>query len=139
VCQAALVYGFADEAATISQDIVRQAAEDKIGVGPGLNSGEDNDTAVETSNDVLQQLQKMEGEMQSLRQQVESQTKELQQTAAGNRNELVARLKKLLQAERRRNTNLIRRYSRLEMKYEALLRVKTRLQEELESVLEDKS
>ena len=140
VCQAALVYGFADEASTISQDIVKQIAEDKVGVGPGLNSNGDDvsetaDTAGEASTGVLQQLQKMEGEIQALRRQMHTRTTEQQQKASGNRKELVERLNQLLQEERRQNATLMRRYRRLELKYEALLRVKTRLQEKLESAL----
>ena len=131
VCQAALVYGFADEAERISQDIVNQIAEDKVGVGPGLNNGEDDtgisEAAGEVSNDVLQQLKKMEGEIQALRKQMHAGNTG-QQKAAGDQNELVDNLKKLLQEERRRNAALMRKYSRLEMKFEALLRVKKRME-----------
>jgi general secretion pathway protein A len=135
VCQAALVYGFADEAPTINQDIVQQVAEDKVGVGPGLNPGEDDDlapdgSAGEVSHEVLRHLQNMESEIQALRQQVESQTKVLQQKAAGSQNELVAKLDKLLHQERDRNATLMRRYNRLEMKFDALLKIKARLETE---------
>ena len=135
VCQAALVYGFADEAQTISQDILNQIVEDKIGVGIGVNATADQkikapEPVGEISKDVLQHLQIMKSDMQALRQQVDAQTKELQQRAGGNKDALVARLNQLLQEERKRNAALIRHYSRLEIKYEALLRIKKKLEAE---------
>jgi general secretion pathway protein A len=81
-CEAALVYGFADEATRISQNIVKQFIRDKIGVGLGNNSDE--------------------------------------------KDELVARLHQLLLEERKRNAELVRRYSRLEMKYQSLMRCRSR-------------
>jgi len=136
-CEAALVYGFADEAQRISQDIVKQIIQDKIGVGLGdkLPNKQDQSAgsppAEQARQGVLLRLQKMENQMQALRKQIESQTKELQQRAAGNRDELMARLNQLLLEERKRNAELVRRYSRLEMKYRLLLGVKARLEEKL--------
>ena len=105
-CEAALVYGFADEAQRISQDIVKQIIQDKIGVGLGDKSPNKQGESVgsppadQARQGVLLRLQKMESEMQALGKQIASQTKELQQRAAGNRDELVARLTQLLQEER---------------------------------------
>jgi len=135
-CEAALVYGFADEARMISQDIIKQIIQDKIGVGLGEYSGEADEIVsasetAEPSEGVILRLQNMESEVQALRKQIASQIRELQQTAAGNKDDLVAQLNKLLQEERQRNTDLMRRCSRLEIKYQALMRVKARLEEKL--------
>jgi general secretion pathway protein A len=135
-CEAALVYGFADEAQMISQDIVKQIIQDKIGVGLGNGSGNEGGNgnappAAEASEGVLLRLQNMESEMRGLRKQIASQTKDLQQTAAGNKEELVVRLNQLLQEERNRNAELVRRYSRLEIKYQALMQIKTKLEKKL--------
>jgi len=57
LCNAALVYGFADGAKTIGKEIITQIQEDKIGVGLGLDATESLPEAVgaprvETSNDM---------------------------------------------------------------------------------------
>lgn len=76
---------------------------------------------------MLQQLRKMEGEIQALRKEMHSGNSG-KQDDAGGQSDLVGNLKKLLKEERQRNAVLMRKYSRLEMKFEALLRVKKRLE-----------
>jgi general secretion pathway protein A len=142
LCQAALVYGFADEAKTIDKNVVEQITEDKIGLGLEIKADDDPiEPAVQTtaklSRAVKKRMQKLEDEVRHLQLQLETQIKEIEQRAESFKDDLVGSLRNQLKEERKRNTKLLRQYSRLEMKYEALMRVRARLEEELDSTLED--
>ena len=142
LCQAALVYGFADEAKTIGKNIIEQITEDKIGLGLDINAEDiPAEPAVQTtaklSKAVKHRLQRMEDQISQLQLQVETQIKESEQRAENFKDNLVGTLQRQLKQERDRNAKLLRQFSRLEMKYEALMRVRARLEEELDSTLED--
>jgi len=141
LCQAALVYGFADGAETIDGNVIEQITEDKIGLGLDLPTADDRldepaQTTAKLSRAVKRRMVNLENEVSHLRLQLETQIKEIEQRAANFKDELVGSLKNQLKEERTRNTKLLRQYTRLEMKYEALMRVRARLEEELDSSLE---
>ena len=136
LCQAALVYGFADEAETVDKTIIEQISEDKIGLGIEINAAasQDDNTAKNTdkiSKYVLKKLRHLEAEVQNVRLQLETQVKELEDRSDGFKDELIGKLTKLLEEERTRNTRLFRKYTRLQMRYKALQRLRVRLDQKL--------
>jgi general secretion pathway protein A len=142
LCQAALVYGFADEVKTIDKNVVEQITEDKIGLGLEIKADDDPieptvQTTAKLSRAIKKRMQKLEDEVRHLQLQLETQIQEIEQRAESFKDDLVGTLRNQLKEERTRNTKLLRQYTRLEMKYEALMRVRARLEEELDSSLED--
>ena len=127
LCQAALVYGFADEAKTVDKTIIDQISEDKIGIGletkvhPNKVSNASNSTA-KIPQKVLQRLRNLETEVQDIRSQLENQIKLLEEKADGLKDDLVVSLNQLLEDERTRRANLLSKYSRLKMRYEAIIK-----------------
>jgi general secretion pathway protein A len=142
LCQAALVYGFADGAETIGKNIIEQITEDKIGLGLEIEGDEDPmeetvQTTARLSRAVKKRMEKLENEVRHLQLRLETQIQEVEQRAETFKDDLVGSLKSQLREERDRNAKLLRQLSRLEMKYEALMRVRARLDEELDSTLAD--
>ena len=142
LCQAALVYGFADGAETIDKNIIEQITEDKIGLGPEIKGDEDPieetvQTTARLSRAVKKRMEKLENEVGHLQLRLETQIQEVEQRAETFKDDLVGSLESQLREERDRNAKLLRQFSRLEMKYEALRRVRNRVEEELDSTLAD--
>jgi general secretion pathway protein A len=131
LCQAALVYGFADEAKTIDKTIIDQIVEDKIGIGIETIAHPNkvynaSDLTDSIPKKVLKRLLNLESEVQDIRSQLEGQIKQLEEIANGLKDDLMVSLKQRLDDERMRNAKLLREYSRLKKKYEALRRVEAR-------------
>ena len=142
LCQAALVYGFADGAETIGKNIIEQITEDKIGLGLEIKADEDpieetGQTTARLSSAVKKRMEKLEDEVRHLQLRLETQIQEVEQRAEAFKDDLVGSLKSQLREERDRNAKLLHQFSRLEMKHEALMRVRARLKEELDSTLAD--
>jgi type II secretory pathway predicted ATPase ExeA len=136
VCQAALVYGFADEAETVDKTIIEQILEDNIGIGLEIKSeskqdGITTEGTAKTSENVKNRLNNLEAEVKSIRYQLETQVKALEDRADGYKDDLVGKITQLLEEERTQNAKLLRKYTRLKMKYVALQRVRARLDQEL--------
>jgi putative secretion ATPase (PEP-CTERM system associated) len=134
LCQAALVYGFADEADTVDKTIIDQISQDKIGIGLETNAHPNkvtkaSDSTANIPKKVLKRLRNLETEVQDIRSQLENRVRELEQRAEGFNEDLVRRLNQLLEDERTRNAKLLRKYTRLKMRYEALRRARKRLAE----------
>jgi type II secretory pathway predicted ATPase ExeA len=114
LCNAALVYGFAESAKTIGKEIITQIKEDKIGVGLRLDAAEcapeiEGTVGVETSNDLLQtRVGKLENEVQDLKAMVQLYLKQLEEWSGESTDKLVKRLNTLLKEERERNEKLVR-------------------------------
>lgn len=141
LCQAALVYGFADEAKTVDKTIIDQISKDKIGIGLETNAHpnkvyNESDSTGNSPKKVLKRLRNLETGVQDIRLQLEKQVKEFEQKAEGFKKDLAGRLNQLLEDERTRNAKLLRKYTRLKMRYEALRRIRKRLEEELDKSLE---
>ncbi len=142
LCQAALVYGFADEAETIDRSIIDQITADKIGLGLELKSDETPGASsarpsAKLSKTVQRQLRNLENEVQNLRLQMDTQLKEYEQRAQSFKDDLVGRLTQLLEEEREHSNKLLRKYTRLKIKHEALRRIRTRLEGELDATLKE--
>jgi general secretion pathway protein A len=124
-CQAALVYGFAEEAETISQDIVRQIMADNLGVGvettdPAPTEGRADGAAQPepAGNGYAQRLESIEQVVQRLHGAVENRLGLIEESLGRRQDDAVAQLTRLLEQERRRNQELTRSYARLELAYQ---------------------
>jgi general secretion pathway protein A len=142
LCQAALVYGFADEARMISKDTIDQIIEDKVGFSVGVQSR--NQTTAgepeldsESTESVLQRLETLENDLHDLKLDVQTQTQKLEERAEGYKSELVDRLKQALGQERKRNEGLLRQYRQLKERYDTLNRIRVRIEEKLDSRQEE--
>jgi general secretion pathway protein A len=127
LCQAALVYGFAEESQMISQDIVKQILEDNVGVGyvgaehapiagapdPGVHS------VVETTNNngFKERLDSIEQMVNDMQRTVEIRLRAIELDASSQRKETTQNLLQLLQEERKRNEQMMRKYTVLEMEF----------------------
>jgi general secretion pathway protein A len=134
VCQAALVYAFADGVDRVDEHIIDQIKEDKIGIGLACESVENQGETAAGPTEmadaaILQRLQTLENTLQSFHVQTETRIHALEQRAQGFNREVLDRLNELLEKERKHHANLLRRYTALEMKYEALKRNRTQSEE----------
>ena len=144
LCQAALVYGFADEVQAVDQTIIKQISEDKIGIGlqvvprPKKDSNEP-DSTFNVPRKVFKRLRNLETKIQDTRSQLANQIQELAGKVQGSKKDLVVRLNQLLEDERARNSKLRRKYTRLKMRYEALRRIGKRQVQEPDRAVEGRN
>ena len=127
LCDASLVYGYADDTKEICLDILAQVIEDKGGMGiftkqklkkvPEACS--ENDAS---ENDALERLKEkiatLEHRINQLTQTMNAQLKESESRAKFSRDELVSSLKKLLYSERKRISALEQAYSSIKEKFD---------------------
>jgi general secretion pathway protein A len=142
-CQAALVYGFAYEARSISQDITRQLIEDEVGISqdPALKgAAKETETPVSpaSANGFGRRLDDIEGRIVSLTELVGRSVHQLDKDAEHSRKELVERLVRMLRAERAQNQMLVKRLRTLEMKYLASRNVRKKLEKYILSTMQPK-
>jgi general secretion pathway protein A len=126
-CQAALVYGFAEEAQTISQDIVKQIMEDNLGVGfatasPAPDAGLPNHTGdshsdASNNNGYKERLDSIEQIIKGLQGVVDDRLGVIEKGLSSQPTETVRRLTELLEQERERNQDLLRKHAYLEMEH----------------------
>jgi general secretion pathway protein A len=120
LCNAALVYGFAEGAQTIGKEIITQIKEDKIGVGLGLDAAEYLPEAggaprVETSKDLQTRIENLENEVLDLKASVQLYLKQLKDQPRESTDKLVKQLQIQLKGERERNEKLVRQNTLLNM------------------------
>jgi general secretion pathway protein A len=135
-CQAALVYGFADEARTITQDIIKQIINDRVGISLDIIGQKDAEKEaakppLESSDGLQRRVEQLEGELRDLKNLFSARLNELQGNAKQARDELVTRLSAMLDLERKRNQDLSKRVNLLEIKYLASVEARKRLQKNL--------
>ena len=120
LCDAALVYGFADELATIDAPVVEQAIQDRDGMGlqneagpaaesifsEGLDDGMDG-PAVES------RLKAIERNLSALKLQMDWRIEDLEGQGQGFKDDMVRNLKELYDRERDRTDKLLFEYSRI--------------------------
>ena len=132
VCQAALVYGFADDAKMIGQDIIHQINKDELSIGHKQSGSTNNDASDQcqadqiSNNGFKKQLESLETQLRELKDSFEEQLQVFEKQARGSDAKLVGQLKRLLLVERHRNTELERKMGRVEMKNELLRRMLNR-------------
>ncbi len=123
LCNAALVYGYADGKQVIGPDIVRQIVDDNIGVG--LSDAEPAIQAVPAGAEgdygqVLQRMAGLEGQVAKLAAQVNWQAGQLDGTIGKGHDKLIQSLKTLLEVERQRSEKYYARYVALFAKNKTL-------------------
>ena len=132
-CQAALVYGYADESQRITQDIVRQIINDKVGISLDIFGKKDAEKAVEKahlkpSNGIQRHLENLESEIRDIKNLVSDKVNGSGGSAKTPRDELVERLIAMLDVERRRNHDLAKQVGTLELKITAALSARKKLE-----------
>jgi hypothetical protein len=123
-CQAALVYGFAEEARTISQDIVRKVMEDNLGVGletvdrpAGSDpAGSDGDPHP-SNNGYKERLESIEQIVKGLQGALENRLGVIEKDLSLQQNEVIQKLTQLYLQERERNQVLLQKHAHLQMEY----------------------
>jgi general secretion pathway protein A len=124
LCDAALVYGFADELNPIDLPVIEQVLTDQdiSGGGPtSFSPGDPAQPAPATGGPVNGngRLEKLETELRELRKDLSDRLTKLEKnhTAPG---EVIDRLEGMLAEERRKNEEWLRRYTQLEKSFAAL-------------------
>jgi len=122
LCQAALVYGFADEAQTIDKAIIEQIARDKIGIGFEQNAEEaslapDLEYETQDRDEIIARIRALEEKMRNLEGQIQSQLLRSAFGADNFKDQLIRDLVQLLTEERKRNDELLRRSRDIELKH----------------------
>jgi general secretion pathway protein A len=132
LCDTALVYGFGYEFETIDATVIQQVIKDKGGMG--LTAETDNkkgpfplcaEPEVEKGDGV--RVQKLEDSVQLLKMQVDFLAKEMEHLKEKTENftkHMDRKLEKLLNFERKRSDKLMIAYTRLKVKYDALLKTR---------------
>jgi putative secretion ATPase (PEP-CTERM system associated) len=132
LCQAALVYGFAEGAASISQDLIRQIQADNVGICLSAKGMEAPAAAPAVGpaegNGLPRRIQELEGQLREMKARMEAWIQRSDQQGRRSSDELFSRLEKLLAAERQQNAALHQQCSKLEMENRLLRKYKTMLQ-----------
>ena len=124
LCNASLVYGYADSQEVIGPDVVSQILDDNIGVGLTEPFPAAPSAAAAADPDVTQLLQRMaglEGQVAKLAAQVNWQAGQLDGTIGKGHDKLIDSLKTLLEAERQRSEKYYSRYVALFAKNKELM------------------
>lgn len=125
LCDAALVYGFADQKPIIDVGIIEQAIQDRD--GRGLAQPPETIQAVEAlageaSGDIVSRLHAIEQRLHELHLQVDGRIEDLENQGQGFKDELVRRMKERYDRERDRTDKLLFEYARLKEKYITLIK-----------------
>ncbi len=130
LCDAALVYGFADELTILEKKIIEQVIEDKGGMGLFLEdtnppSGQATSSSETTDGGLLKRMERIETSVAELRMQVEWKMEQLTDIANGYKDELVQKIQRLLLLEKKRNDTLLIAYGKLKEQLRAKSEVKS--------------
>ena len=121
ICQAALVYGFVDEARQITQDTIRQINHDKIGVGietaPAEPVTEIQPLAAGAAGSDSEPLQ---GAIENIRMEVKGRIQGLEADLATQNERLLKQVEKMLDEERRQRHGTEQMIADLEKRLAAL-------------------
>ncbi|PID40800.1 MAG: general secretion pathway protein [Proteobacteria bacterium] len=136
ICQAALVYGFADEAETISQDIIHQIHEDRIGVGiesepekTQANPESDGEIDVASAEGVNSRL--LEETIDNIRMEVKGRIRQMEDDLNEQNNNLIRQVESLLIEKRRISRGYEHRITGLEQRMEDMNQLLQRMERRL--------
>lgn len=117
LCDAALVYGYADDTRKITSEIIEMVIEDKGGMGVFTKQKLKNIPKGCSENDAFKKLEEkiaiLEHRIDQLTETMNSRLKDSESRAEFCRDELVSSLKKLLYSERKRNAALEKAYGKI--------------------------
>ena len=131
ICDSALVYGFGYDLGTIGGSVIEQVVQDRGGleveIGPAVEEPHPL-TATHEKNEpeLTDRLRVLEAGVRKLQMQIEWQMGELDRRAEGFQTNLVGKLNDLLLQERKKSDSLLVEYSKLRVKYRALLKQRLR-------------
>ena len=126
ICDAALVYGFADEKRVIDEEVIQQVLADRGEMGLVSTHADDSSGApaieggVSIPGDVSLRLQTMENTIGKLEAKVQMLTELVDKKLDQVQKEGIQRLQQSLLKERKRSDSLLSGYSKLNQKYWAL-------------------
>lgn len=123
LCDACLVYGFADDASVISPEIITQVIEDKGGMGiftHPVGEAKPIDLTDVVQRNMLERLDSLEKKVGTLHSYVTKKAFALSQMEIRKRDELIAKLKARLGEERARYDKLSKDHARLKAENKAL-------------------
>lgn len=127
LCQAALVYGFADEEKKISQDIIQEIKNDNMTIG--INSSSDPSDSKLTGNRDMQndlnlenRVGVLEEELAGLKKKITGYIKNVDSEISESFSRQMAKLKQELAQEKNRYARLVQEYRLLKQKYEKVVK-----------------
>jgi general secretion pathway protein A len=126
ICEAALVYGFADESPRISQDIIRQIVSDRIGVGIATDPEETITPAQDAEafahlNGYEERMMALQKDVEAMKTSVEVQVRGLEKTLFKANALLMDNLRKIILNERKRSHRLALNQVALQRKIDRLV------------------
>jgi len=115
ICDAALVYGYADELRVIDGKVIEQVVKDKeeVGLGPTCWVTEENKAPGETFQDnghLSRRLQNLEEKVVKLSSLIDWKIQNEDQRAESDKDKLIKSLERILTEERNRNEKLVGMY-----------------------------
>ena len=134
LCQAALVYGFAEGATGISQDLIRQIQADNVGICLSADAIETPGIATAApagpveGDGAPRRLQELETQLREMKLRMDVLLQQSEQRGRSFNDEVFSRLEKFLAAERKRNAELVHLCSKLEIENRILRKYKIMLQ-----------
>jgi putative secretion ATPase (PEP-CTERM system associated) len=143
VCQAALVYGFAENAQQINQDIIRQISKDNLCVGvdavapfrkPPAPGAEAPPAANHNGNGFDRKLSVLESEIKDLKDLVAGQLQDMAKHHQKLREDQFRQLVVLLKQEREQKEQMVQQLARLEAENKNLKRAGLFLKQKLQAV-----
>lgn len=129
LCDAALVYGYADEKMQIDSDIIDQVIEDKGGIGVFTQDklktirpdAESIDELKKINEELTRRVVDLEDSFSKLKEIYHNYIGELESRAEFCRDKMVSQIKDALEEERRQNKQLLTEHSRLKERYRLLI------------------
>lgn len=147
ICQAALVYGFADETESIGADLIRQITDDQIGVGIRSEGAEEKHEGASPSRKYAggRARAAVAEEVENIRMECKGRIQQLEEDAKKGHQVLVAQLQNALEEERKRydalslkmtarNEALAVRFATLERKHAMLVQHLNEMEQKLKDL-----
>ena len=118
ICDAALVYGYADELPTIDSQVIEHVLRDKqesglFPVGSTVEENEFPSEAFPNNGDMLPRLQRLEERVARLSAILDGQVEDYERRAEDYKDRLVHKLEGMLVEERKRNDELMFKYGQI--------------------------
>jgi general secretion pathway protein A len=130
-CQAALLYGFMEQADVITQDVIKQILDDQLLIGvvkesePPEAAREEETTPAppdnEMTNKIDQRISVIEDKLEGIQDTVDGRISDMETQLADIQKDIIERFQALYQEEQRKNIKLVQELSQLKLKYKALL------------------
>jgi general secretion pathway protein A len=129
-CQAALLYGFLDQANTITQDVIKQIHDDQLIIGFEKESeqpeaAQEAETPAPPDNEITdkidQRISAIEDKLEGFQDTLDERISDVETQLADTQKDTIERFQALYQEEQRKNIKLVQELSQLKLKYKALL------------------